>query len=29
MENKERIQKFEKTKNSQYIHQNEVDKACF
>ena len=29
MENKERIRKFEKAKNSQYIHQNEVDKACF
>ena len=29
MENKERIQKFEKTKNSQYIHQNVLEKACF
>ena len=26
---KERIQKFEKTGNSRYIHQNELDKAYF
>ena len=27
--NKERIQKFKETENSQYIFQNELDKACF
>ena len=27
--NKERIQKFKKTGHSQYIYQNELDKACF
>ena len=28
-ENKERIQKFKETGDSQYIHQNKLDKACF
>ena len=28
-ENKERIQKFKETEYSQYIYQNELDKACF
>ena len=27
--NKERIQKFKETSGSQYIYQNELDKACF
>ena len=27
--NKERIQKFRETGDSQYIYQNELDKACF
>ena len=27
--NKERTQKFKETGNSQYIYQNELDKACF
>ena len=27
--NKERIQKFKETEDSQYIYQNELDKACF
>ena len=27
--NKERIQKFKETRDSQYIYQNELDKACF
>ena len=27
--NKERIQKFKKTGDPQYIYQNELDKACF
>ena len=27
--NKETIQKFEKTVDSRYIYQNELDKACF
>ena len=27
--NKERIQKFKKTRDSWYIYQNEIDKACF
>ena len=27
--NKERIQKFEETRNPQYIYQNELDKSCF
>ena len=27
--NKERIQIFEETGDSQYIYQNELDKACF
>ena len=27
--NKERIQKFKETGDSQYISQNEFDKACF
>ena len=27
--NKERIQKFEETRDSWHIHQNELDKACF
>ena len=27
--NKERIQKFKETRDSQYIYQNEVNKACF
>ena len=27
--NKERIQKFKETGDSQYIYQNELDKACF
>ena len=27
--NKERIQKFKETRDSQYIYQNQVDKACF
>ena len=26
---KERIQKFKETGDSQYIHQNELDKGCF
>ena len=26
---KERIKKFKETRNSRYIHQNELDKACF
>ena len=28
-ENKERIQKFKETRYSQYIYQNELDKASF
>ena len=27
--NKERIQKFNKTGNTDYIYKNELDKACF
>ena len=27
--NKERIQKFKETRDSRYIHRNELDKACF
>ena len=27
--NKERIQKFKETRDSQFIYQNELDKACF
>ena len=27
--NKKKIQKFKETGNSQYIYQNELDKACF
>ena len=27
--NKERIQKFKETRNSRYIYQNDLDKACF
>ena len=27
--NKERIQKFKQTRNSQYIYQNELDKLVF
>ena len=27
--NKERIQKFKETRDSRYIYQNELDKACF
>ena len=27
--NKERIQKFTETKDSRYIYQNELNKACF
>ena len=27
--NKERIQKFKETDDSQYIYQNKLDKACF
>ena len=27
--NKERIQKFEETRDSRYIYQNELGKACF
>ena len=27
--NKERIQKFKETEDWRYIHQNELDKACF
>ena len=27
--NKERIQKFKETGDSQYIYQNEIGKACF
>ena len=27
--NKERIQKFKETRDSRYIYQNKVDKACF
>ena len=27
--NEERIQKFKETGDSQYIYQNELDKACF
>ena len=27
--NKERVQKFKETGDSQYIYQNEPDKACF
>ena len=27
--NKERIQKFKETGDSQYIYQNELDKTCF
>ena len=27
--NRERIQKFKETGDSQYIYQNELDKACF
>ena len=27
--NKERIQKFKETRDSQYIYQNELDKSCF
>ena len=26
---KEKIQKFKETEDSQYINQNELDKACF
>ena len=26
---KERIQKFKETRDSRYIYQNELDKACF
>ena len=26
--NKERMQKFKETKDSRYIYQNEIDKAC-
>ena len=26
--NKERINKFKETRDSRYIHQNELDKAC-
>ena len=29
IKNKERIQKFKETGDSQYIYQNEPDKACF
>ena len=29
IKNKERIQKFKKTGNSQYIYQNELNKSCF
>ena len=29
IKNKERIQKFKETRDSQYIYQNELDKACF
>ena len=29
IKNKERIQKFKETGDSQYIYQNELDKACF
>ena len=28
-ENKERMQKFKETVDSQYIYQNKLDKACF
>ena len=28
-ENKERIQKFKKTRDTNYIYRNELDKACF
>ena len=27
--NKERIKKFKETRNSRYIYQNHLDKACF
>ena len=27
--NKERIKKFKETRDSRYIYQNELDKACF
>ena len=27
--NKERVSKFEETRDSRYIYQNELDKACF
>ena len=27
--NKERIQKFKETRDSRYIYQNKLDKACF
>ena len=27
--NKERVSKFEETRDSSYIYQNELDKACF
>ena len=29
VKNKERIQKFKETGDSQYIYENEVDKVCF
>ena len=29
IKNKARIQKFKETRNSKYIYQNELDKACF
>ena len=29
VKSKERIQNFKETKDSQYIYQNELDKACF
>ena len=29
VKNKERIQKFKETRNSRYIYQNDLDKACF
>ena len=28
-ENKDRIQKFKKTRDTDYIYKNELDKACF
>ena len=27
--NKERMQKLKKNRNSRYIYQNDIDKACF